>query len=30
VLDRQRYLHAKGQKLASPDKAAKDFLEEVK
>jgi len=30
VLDRQRYLHAEGQKLASPRKAAKDFLEEVK
>ena len=30
VLDRQRYLHAKGNKLVSPAKAAKDFLEEVK
>jgi hypothetical protein len=30
VLDRQRYLHAKGQKLVSPRKAAIDFLEEVK
>jgi hypothetical protein len=30
VLDRQRYLHAEGQKLASPQKAAKDFLKEVK
>jgi hypothetical protein len=30
VLDRQRYLHAKGQKLASPEKAAEDFLEEVR
>ncbi|MBE3120425.1 MAG: transcriptional regulator, partial [Candidatus Atribacteria bacterium] len=30
VLDRQRYLHAEGQKLVSPQKAAKDFLEEVK
>ena len=30
VLDRQRYLSAEGQKLVSPRKAAKDFLEEVK
>lgn len=30
VLDRQRYLHAKGRRLASPQKAAKDFLDEVK
>jgi len=30
VLDRQRYLHSKGQKLVSPQKAAKDYLEEVK
>ena len=30
VLDRQRYLHTKGQKLVSPQKAAQDFLEEVK
>ncbi len=30
VLDRQRYLHSAGKKLASPDKAAKDFLDEVK
>jgi hypothetical protein len=30
VLDRQRYLHTKGLKLASPQKAAKDFLDEVK
>ncbi len=30
VLDRQRYLHAEGQKLVSPQKAAKDFLDEVK
>jgi hypothetical protein len=30
VLDRQRYLHAEGQKLASPEKAAEDFLEEVR
>ena len=30
VLDRQRYLHDEGQKLVSPRKAAKDFLEEVK
>jgi len=30
VLDRQRYLHSEGQKLASPQKAAKDFIEEVK
>jgi len=30
VLDRQRYLHAEGQKLVSPKKAVKDFLEEVK
>jgi hypothetical protein len=30
VLDRQRYLHAEGHALASPAKAARDFLEEVK
>jgi hypothetical protein len=30
VLDRQRYLSSEGHKLASPGKAAKDFLEEVK
>jgi hypothetical protein len=30
VLDRQRYLHAEGHALVSPDKAAKDFLDEVK
>ena len=30
VLDRQRYLHDKGQKLVSPMKAASDFLDEVK
>jgi hypothetical protein len=30
VLDRQRYLSAEGQKLVSPGKAVKDFLEEVK
>jgi hypothetical protein len=30
VLDRQRYLHDKGEELASPRKAARDFLEEVK
>jgi hypothetical protein len=30
VLDRQRYLHAEGKKLVSPQKAAKDFLDEVK
>ena len=30
VLDRQRYLAAEGKKLASPQKAAEDFLEEVK
>jgi hypothetical protein len=30
VLDRQRYLNSEGKKLASPQKAAKDFLEEVK
>jgi hypothetical protein len=30
VLDRQRYLSSEGYKLASPGKAAKDFLEEVK
>jgi hypothetical protein len=30
VLDRQGFLHAEGQKLVSPQKAAKDFLEEVK
>jgi hypothetical protein len=29
VLDRQRYLFNEGQKLSSPAKAAKDFLEEV-
>jgi len=30
VLDRQRYLHSDGQKLVSPQKAAEDFLEDVK
>jgi hypothetical protein len=30
VLDRQRYLHEMGQKLVSPEKAATDFLNEVK
>jgi len=30
VLDRQDYLHAEGKKLASPQKAAQDFLDEVK
>ena len=30
VLDRQRYLSTKGIKLVSPQKAAKDFLDEVK
>jgi len=30
VLDRQRYLSTEGHKLASPEKAAKDFLDEVK
>jgi hypothetical protein len=30
VLDRQRYLHGEGHKLASPKKAAEDFLDEVK
>jgi hypothetical protein len=30
VLDRQRYLSSAGHKLASPGKAVKDFLEEVK
>jgi hypothetical protein len=30
VLDRQRYLNSEGHKLASPGKAAKDFLDEVK
>ena len=30
VLDRQRYLSSRGKKLASPQKAAKDFLEEVR
>ncbi len=30
VLDRQRYLSQEGRKLASPEKAAKDFIEEVK
>jgi len=30
VLDRQRYLSTEGHKLASPKKAAKDFLDEVK
>jgi hypothetical protein len=30
VLDRQRILHTQGQNLVSPQKAAKDFLEEVK
>jgi hypothetical protein len=30
VLDRQRYLHGKGQKLVSPLKAAADFLDEVR
>jgi len=30
VLDRQRYLSQEGRKLASPQKAAKDFIEEVK
>jgi hypothetical protein len=29
VLDRQRYLSLKGKKLASPQKAAKDFLDQV-
>jgi hypothetical protein len=29
VLDRQRYLHEKGQKLVPPEKAATDFLNEV-
>lgn len=30
VLDRQRYLHNEGRSLASPTKAAKDFINEVK
>jgi len=30
VLDRQRYLHAEGKKLVSPQKAVENFLEEVK
>ena len=30
VLDRQRYLHSEGHKLVSPQKAAEDFLEDVK
>jgi hypothetical protein len=30
VLDRQRYLHDKGRKLVPPEKAATDFLDEVK
>jgi hypothetical protein len=30
VLDRQRYLQSEGHKLVSPQKAVKDFLEEVK
>lgn len=30
VLDRQRYLSQEGRKLASPQKAARDFIEEVK
>jgi len=30
VLDRQHYLHAEGHKLVNPQKAAKDYLEEVK
>ncbi len=30
VLDRQRYLSQEGRKLASPQKAAKDFIEEIK
>ena len=30
VLDRQRYLHNEGRKLASPEKAAEDFIDEIK
>jgi hypothetical protein len=30
VLDRQGYLHSEGQRLVSPQKAADDFLDEVK
>ncbi|MFH2040797.1 MAG: hypothetical protein ABIJ65_15310 [Chloroflexota bacterium] len=30
VLDRQRFLHAEGNRLVSPEKAAKDFLDEIK
>ena len=30
VLDRQRYLHNEGRKLASPEKAAADFIDEIK
>ncbi len=30
VLDRQRYLHAEGNKLVSPQKAVTDFLDEIK
>ena len=30
VLDRQRYLHAEGKKLVSPQKAAQDFLDAIK